>query len=164
MRRLVYFAGPDLFFTGYDDLRARIRDLCHELEICALFPGDSEISDPHVIFRENIAMITESHVVIANVRPFRSKSEPDSGTAFECGVAWSRNIPIVLICPDLRVLIDKVESVCGADNDGRCFGPEGAYVEDFGFPVNLMLFKAAYALVPTLEKAILVAARMPVPG
>jgi len=162
--RLVYFADPDVFFPGYDALRSRIKARCLALDIHPLFPGDSEIGDPSVIFRENIAMIAESDAVIANVNPFRSTSEPDSGTVFECGVAWSKGIPLILVCTDMRKLKDKVSREVGQTNfQGRSLDPDGALIEDFGYPLNLMLWRAAYAVASKWEEAILIAAKMSSP-
>lgn len=165
MRKLVYFAGPDLFFGGYQGKKEVIRGMCEALDIYPLFPGDDEISDSKVIFRENVAKIREAHLLIANLNPFRSSVEPDSGTAFECGLAWSSGIPVIGVCQDRRPMmlrIDPATHLCNEDGLWTC--SDGAVIENFGFPVNLMLATCATAIVTTVVDAINLAARLELPS
>lgn len=165
MRKLVYFAGPDLFFGGYQGKKDVIRGMCEALDIYPLFPGDDEISDSKVIFRENVAHIREARLLIANLNPFRSSVEPDSGTAFECGLAWSSGIPVIGVCQDRRPMmlrIDPATHLCNEDGLWTC--SDGAVIENFGFPVNLMLATCTTAIVATVEDAINLAARLELPS
>lgn len=165
MRKLVYFAGPDLFFGCYQGKKDAIRRMCEARDIYPLFPGDDEISDSKVIFRENVAKIREAHLLIANLNPFRSSVEPDSGTAFECGLAWSSGIPVIGVCLDRRPMmlrIDPATHLCNEDGLLTC--SDGAVIENFGFPVNLMLATCTTAIVATVEDAINLAARLELPS
>lgn len=165
MRKLVYFAGPDLFFAGYRRKKEFLREVCEAKNIYPLFPGHDEISDPNVIFRENVAKIREAHVVIANLKPFRSSIEPDSGTAFECGLAWSSGIPVIGICQDRRPMMLRIDPSTHLCNDeGLLTCSDGAVIENFGFPVNLMLATCATAIVTTVVDAINLAARLELPS
>lgn len=162
MRRLVYFAGPDLFFDNYASIKRLIESLCDPRRLYPMFPTEPDIPDPAIIFRENLNMVRESHVVIANLAPFRSVVEPDSGTAFECGVACAHGIPVVAICPDLRPMKEKFDpATIHHDDAGRMRCPTGALIEDFDCPVNLMLAYSAAAVVSSLREAIELAVTIP---
>ncbi len=142
----VYFAGPDIFRADYESHKILIRNLCLQSGIKPLFPDDNNQTDPQMIFFSNIGLIKEADAVIANLNPFRSGTEPDSGTSFECGLAFALDKTIIGYLADLRPLIDKI---------GKGIDPvTGTSVENFNLPVNLMLAKCA-DLVASVEEAIL---------
>ena len=72
---------------------------------------------------------------------FRSASEPDSGTAFEIGFAYALGKPVYLWLPDVPADSGLVDRVGGAVDEN------GWQVEDFGAPLNLMLWQAAKAII-----------------
>ncbi|WP_434778533.1 nucleoside 2-deoxyribosyltransferase [Neisseria sp. Ec49-e6-T10] len=141
----VYFAGPDIFYPDYEQHKLKIRGLCLRSGIEPLFPDDNNLTDPHQICLSNIGLIKQADAVIANLNPFRSILEPDSGTAFECGLAFGMAKNIIGYVEDLRPQVEKL---------GKKVSADGSSVEDFGLPVNLML---AYCLdlASSLEEAIL---------
>lgn len=133
-RKLIYLAGPDVF---YPDAEARGEDmvrLCAEYGHIGSFPLDSasttsDASRAQKIYWDNIDRINRCDVVLANLNPFRG-FEPDSGTAFEVGYAVARGKPVYGYLRDTRPLVEKFEGRLDA---------EGCGVEDFGLAVNLML-------------------------
>ena len=142
----VYFAGPDIFRSDYETHKILIRNLCAQAGIEPLFPDDNNQTDPQMIFFSNIGLIKEADAVIANLNPFRSDTEPDSGTSFECGLAFALDKIIIGYLADFRPMIDKI-----GDNIDSV---TGTTVENFNLPVNLMLAQCG-DLVASVEEAIL---------
>ena len=145
----IYFAGPDVFSPKYNELVESIRDSCYKHNFNPLFPTDLVIKDekdnvsiPTQIFRSNKAMIERSDYVIANMNEFRG-CEPDSGTVWEVAYAYARNIPAVGYMSDTRCMQDKVaEHFCIQDCDSMSVMPDKMRIENFDFPINLMLHES----------------------
>ena len=149
----VYFAGPDIFRPDYPAVAARIEALCAGLGLRPLLPDDGgrEAAESRAIFRRNLALVRAADGLVANLNPFRSPVEPDSGTVFECAFALALGKFVVGIVEDGRDLVTKL---------GGRPAPDGWRVEDFGLPLNLMLAHGLTALAPTLEEAVKTALRL----
>lgn len=136
----LYLAGPDVFRPDARSWAAEARALCAGLGHQALIPLDNEESTATGIYHGNIAMLRGAEGVIANLNPFRGH-EPDSGTCVEVGFALALGKPVVGYIQDGRPQVEKLlpsgqpPRLC----QGRPLGPDGLFVEDFGYPVNLML-------------------------
>jgi nucleoside deoxyribosyltransferase len=151
----IYFAGPDVFRTDYGSVAEKIKSLSKERGIVPLIPGDGNgPMDPVRIFEENIALIRESDGVIANMNPFRSPAEPDSGTAFEAGFAYALGKWVIAYLADRRDLIDKLRESPIGPPEGSSVCRDGTTVEDMRLPLNLMIAVSAIKIALSLEEAI----------
>ncbi|MDR2338594.1 MAG: nucleoside 2-deoxyribosyltransferase [Deltaproteobacteria bacterium] len=162
----VYFAGPDVFKKDYGTTKSNIRKLCEPHGIIPLIPGDdtAPLQDgdpPSAIYRQNIDHIRDADGVIANLEPFRGVVEPDSGTAFEVGHAAALGKWIIGYLPDRRPITKKLLGSPYGDGGDEHVGINSEAEEEFGYPVNLMLYKACDKIVGSLEEAVLLAAKRP---
>jgi len=146
----IYFAGPDVFRPDYKELCKSIRLLCWSENLNPLFPGDCDLSDPKEIFEENKTMIAKSDFVIANLNSFRG-SEPDSGTVWEVACAYTLGIPVIAYIRNSYTVKEKAKfyfldtgKLTSFDEDVM---PDGMTVENFNFPVNLMLQQSITKIV-----------------
>lgn len=62
----------------------------------------------------------------------------------------------------MMLRIDPATHLCNEDGLLTC--SDGAVIENFGFPVNLMLATCTTAIVATVEDAINLAARLELPS
>jgi nucleoside 2-deoxyribosyltransferase len=150
-----YLAGPDVFFPNAKAEGKRKCDILLRHGIQGHFPLDNEIPESgeiaHEIFLANVALISRSNLVIANIVPFRGPSL-DPGTAWEIGYAYARGIPVICYgstatylrrCRDLSL----EGAIAGFDQ-------EGMLIEDFDEQENLMISRCAAQIVPTFEDAV----------
>ncbi|KAA8697406.1 Uncharacterized protein ALO80_00383 [Pseudomonas caricapapayae] len=136
---LVYLAGFDVFRPDAIEYGRYLKALCTAHGLEGLYPFDNEVTPgrtPHEtaqqIYAMNVAMIRRCSAVLANLNVFRGL-EPDSGTAFEVGMAVALNKPVWAYfepVPSLRELVP---------HDAGGLDPQGFTVEDFDLPRNLML-------------------------
>lgn len=154
---MVYLAGPGVFRPDAVQFGKQLNAYCAAKGLIGLFPLDQAAPSDLVgdalskwIFKANCELIRRADVVLADVRAFRSLSEPDSGTAFEIGFAFALGKPVYLWLPDVPANSDIITRLGGTIDDN------GWQVEDFGAPLNLMLWQAAKAVinVPTAAEAI----------
>ncbi|MDE1166603.1 MAG: nucleoside 2-deoxyribosyltransferase [Pseudomonas sp.] len=135
----VYLAGFDVFRRDAIEQGRTLKRLCAEQGLLGLYPFDNQIPanlsptrSAALICQQNIAMIRESHAVLANLNLFRGL-EPDSGTAFEMGMAVALGKPVWVYFEPVDSLRDLVP------HDAEGFDAQGYQVEDFSLPRNLML-------------------------
>lgn len=147
-----YIAGPDVFYPDAADLANKARLVAARHDIDALIPIDNEIKDKQgaelsaAIFKANVKMINEADIVIANLSPFRGPSA-DAGTVWEVGYAFAQGKKIFAFSDDMREYKDRV---------GK---PDGMLIEDFGSQDNLMIAHAVHSISPTIEEAMVKAAK-----
>ena len=132
----IYIAGPDVFsktaFTTLEACKQRIIERGHiplsPLDNVVVAPTKAEAAK--TVYEQNIKLITQADVVIANMNSFRG-NEPDSGTCFEVGYAVAMNKKVVLYynTPGGKTLIERL----GFSEDAT------SHVEDFDLPLNIML-------------------------
>jgi len=148
----IYLAGPGVFFDDAAAWGKRLQLACSNLDLTGLFPLDGQIpsglrdknAQRRWIFANNCALIRQCDAVFADVRAFRSDSEPDSGTAFEIGFAHALGKPVWLWLPDCPPSSTQIIArVACAQHGENWIDAEGLLVEDFGAPLNLMLWDAA---------------------
>lgn len=147
----IYLAGPGVFRTDALEWGARLRAACQQQGLLGLYPLDQsippELSDKvqqsQWIFRNNCALIQQADVVLADVRAFRSLSEPDSGTAFEIGYAHALGKPVLLWMPDCTPEVAMHQRMSAQYVNGQYLDAQGYIIEDFAAPLNLMLWDAA---------------------
>lgn len=160
----IYLAGPGVFFSDAKSWGTRLQKACAEQGQQGLFPLDGQIpadlqgreAQRRWIFANNCALIRECDAVFADVRAFRSDSEPDSGTAFEIGFAHALGKPVWLWLPDCTSTSTQLARVSCVQDGEVWIDGEGLLVEDFAVPLNLMLWDAAigHSFDPEPEAAI----------
>lgn len=135
----VYLAGFDVFRPDAVEHGRYLKSLCEAHGLEGLYPFDNDIppaATPAVtatlICDANIAMIRRCDAVLANLNPFRG-FEPDSGTAFEVGMAVALGKPVWAYFESTGTLREVVP------HNEQGFDQWGFQVEDFGLPRNLML-------------------------
>jgi len=157
---LVYLAGPHVFERDARTVRHRLGLICERHGLAGIWPSDAEppagipgAERARRIFEENVDRIRAVQGMLADLRPFRG-TEPDSGTVFEVGMAFSLGIPVVAYGVPPGDYVDRVSAALavGPDATGTLRDISGMAVEDFGLPVNLMLACAA-SVKPTAEEA-----------
>ena len=97
----IYLAGP--LFTSAEqawnaDMALRLRAAGHEVFV----PQDQDTgpTDAVAIFQHDLAHLDWCEVVVA----FMDGEDPDSGTAWECGWAYARSKPVIMVRTDFRGL------------------------------------------------------------
>jgi nucleoside 2-deoxyribosyltransferase len=150
----VYLAGFDVFRADAIEHGRYLKALCKAHGLEGLYPFDNEVEQglpPHdtaaQICHANIEMIKRCDAVLANLNPFRG-IEPDSGTAFEVGMAVALGKPVWAYFQDTRTLREQIE------HDAEGFDAQGFQVEDFQLPKNLMLACTWAGFSGTVEAAV----------
>ncbi|MCV4282368.1 nucleoside 2-deoxyribosyltransferase [Pseudomonas capsici] len=156
---LVYLAGFDVFRQDAIEYGQYLKQLCAAQGLEGLYPFDNEVPSglsPHdtaqLICTMNIAMIQRCTAVLANLNVFRGL-EPDSGTAFEVGMAVALNKPVWGYFEPVTSLRELVP------HDENGFDSQGFVVEDFNLPRNLMLVCTWAGSSPSAESGIEALAR-----
>lgn len=151
---LVYLAGFDVFRADAIEHGRYLKALCDQHGLEGLYPFDNEVPQgmtpeeaAAVICNANIAMIKRCDAVLANLNPFRG-AEPDSGTAFEVGMAVALGKPVWAYFAANGALREQIA------HDAAGFDAQGFQVEDFGLPRNLMLACTWAGSSETAEEAI----------
>lgn len=136
---LIYLAGFDVFRPDAIEHGHYLKNLCAAHGMQGLYPFDNQIAPglpplqtAQQICQQNIAMIQRCSAVLANLNTFRGL-EPDSGTAFEVGMAVALGKPVWAYFKACGSLREQVP------HDPQGFDASGLHVEDFGLPRNLML-------------------------
>ena len=156
----VYLAGPDVFRP---DAEAHFQDLARECDVLgmeALIPAECAIGTgtgperAKRIYDANMELLRRADGVIANLQPFRGL-EPDSGTVFEVGVAAALGLPVVAYGVPQGTYADRATATLATqqDENGVLRDADGAAIEDFGLPLNLML-ACSVAVEPCAEAAL----------
>ncbi len=127
----IYIAGPDVFEKDAVEIGRKYKEICKKYGHTGLYPLDNECDSSAEIYSGNVNLINEADVIIANGNEFRG--EMDVGTAFEIGYGKAKNKKICIYIDDTATLIEKYGTV---DEKGRA-------VEDFGYPLNLMLAESS---------------------
>lgn len=141
----IYIAGPDVFEANSIEIGKNLVKLCEKYGYEGLYPLDNVVDfsqNKHKIaqdiFDANIAMIQKADIVIANLNPFRGK-EPDSGTVFECGYAYGLKKQVYSYLSDTSSYIDRFKENEKFAKDGYFCDDNDRLIEDFDYPLNLML-------------------------
>lgn len=166
-RPVVYIAGPECFMPDSKERAERAVKLCDEYGFDAISPvlgsPDAEPLDfskgkleaARQIFRNNIKYINNCDLVIANVNNFRGW-EPDGGTCFEIGYAWTQGKKIYVFLDDTRPCYEKY--VGSIYNDGAYWrDSQGAFFESGC--LNLMISGHATVVDGTIKEALETAKR-----
>lgn len=165
MNLSIYLAGFDVFYPNAIEHGEHLKAVCGRYGFRGLFPKDNVIdrspgrSKDRIaadIFRQNIEQIDRSDIIVANLNCFRG-AEPDSGTSFELGYGYAKGKRLYGYVDGEQKLWEKVESEFGGvgrSPDGRMVDKLGYHVENFDFPVNLMLSVPAVIVAGSFEHCI----------
>lgn len=145
----VYLAGFDVFRPDAKQVFKELEAEAQRLGLTALSPADCdpllEAASPQAIARHiyqcNLVKLSQADAVVANLGSFRGH-EPDSGTVFEVGYAVAKQLPVVGYGVEPGSYAEKLgeSKPLIRDADGRLRERySGFLVEDFGYPLNLML-------------------------
>ncbi|MDF1722635.1 MAG: nucleoside 2-deoxyribosyltransferase [Minwuia sp.] len=142
----LYLAGPDVFAPDAIAIGRQKQAICVELGAIGLFPLDNAPPPEGLsrhdlarhIYRDNIDLMRGADGCVANLSPFRGPNA-DDGTAFEVGWMIAAGKPVFGHVDDPRALAERSAMPGGLDAQGRPVDADGWWVEDFGWPVNLML-------------------------
>ncbi len=141
----IYIAGPDVFEKDSIQIGKELVKLCAKYGYEGLYPLDNVVDfsqEKHKIaqdiFEANVAMIKQADIVIANLNQFRGK-EADSGTVWECGFAYGLGKKVYGYLESTQEYLETF-SADEKFKDGENFvDKEGKLIEDFSYPLNLML-------------------------
>ncbi len=141
----IYIAGPDVFETDSIEIGKRLVQMCKKYGYEGLYPLDNVVDfsqNKHKtaqdIFDANIVMIQKADIIIANLNPFRGK-EPDSGTVFECGYAYGLEKEVYGYMSRTCNYIETFKQDEKFVKDGYFCDKKERLIEDFDYPLNLML-------------------------
>lgn len=151
----IYLAGFDVFRTDAVARGAELKRLCAQYGFEGLYPLDNALpaglsghEAANWIYEQNVALIRDADLVLANLNLFRGL-EPDSGTAFEVGFAVALDKPVWGYIDDARTIVESVPH--HRDANGDAIDEAGFIVEDFGMPRNLMLACSSRIVVGDVE-------------
>ena len=138
-QKKIYIAGPDVFMKNAKEIGECYKQICAVYGFTGLYPLDNEIASNGLpkpklsakIFEANCAQIRNADCVIANLNDFRGYGM-DDGTAWEIGYASAIGKPIYGYMADTRSLRRRIGTK----------DKKGNLVEDFGHPVNLMIYES----------------------
>jgi nucleoside 2-deoxyribosyltransferase len=157
MRRIatVFLSGPDQWAPAAADLLDRKRRLVESAGLAPLdgrgrvaIDTDNEEAAAREIYADALSRLRQSDAVIANLTPWRGVG-CNPGAAFECGFAAALGKPVFaymnVMSEEEAELRERVDLLFGAvlSEDGAWRDPDGAEIEDFGLPENLMLWAEA---------------------
>ena len=164
---VVYIAGPECFMPDGDEKARQALALCEKYGFEGISPAlghplgkeidfsQGKQSAAKQIFYNNINYINNCDLVIANVNNFRGW-EPDGGTCFELGYAYTQGKKLYGFMADTRPCYEKYIGNIHYDapfwrDDNGAFFESGA--------CNLMISGPAQIIEGTFEDAIKQAAK-----
>lgn len=142
---VVYLAGPERYDADAAAIYARRKALCAEKGLYAIVPTDAvpgipapDTDDPYrnayLTFLRQQQHVRDCDLILADLNDFHGW-EPDSDTAFECGMAFQLGKTMFSYMASTLRMIDRVPNL----------GPQSGYrdacgcnAENFDYPINLM--------------------------
>lgn len=141
----IYIAGPDVFEPNSIEIGKKYIQLCKEYGYEGLYPLDNVVNFNQEknkiaqdIYLANKKLIEKADIVIANLNAFRGK-EADSGTVWECGFATALEKKVYGYMNKNINYLDTFKKEEKALKDGNYVDLEDKLIEDFDYPLNLMI-------------------------
>lgn len=141
----IYIAGPDVFESNSIEIGKRYVQLCKSYGYEGLYPLDNVVNFNQEknkiaqdIYLANKKLIEKSDIVIANLNAFRGK-EADSGTVWECGFATGLGKEVYGYINQNINYLDTFKKEEKSLKDGNYVDLEDRLIEDFDYPLNLMI-------------------------
>lgn len=121
---IIYIAGPECFFENGNDILGYMRVLSESYGHKVSLPNDDPLKLDHEDLRLNADAIfgnlkqkmNETTMIIGDLDQFRG-AEPDSGTIYEIGMAYARNLIIYGHTRDKRSLVWKDQKIKNIGNE-----------------------------------------------
>lgn len=147
-----YLAGTEIFYPDSKQTQEKYHALCEKYGIIGFYPEDVAPEDEYKeyvkkddslhememqLFTHDLNHIKRTDIIIANLNDYRG-NEPDSGTAVECGLAWGFGHRCFAFIDDARPMPQRFKGVKKVREDGTVTDKDGANLEDFDSPLNLM--------------------------
>ena len=147
-----YLAGTEIFYPDSAETQKKYHALCEKYGIIGFYPADEAPDDEFAeyvkkddslhemevqMFTHDLNHIKRTDIIIANLNDYRG-NEPDSGTAVECGLAWGYGHRCFAFIDDARPMVERFKGVKKVREDGTVTDKDGASLEDFDSPLNLM--------------------------
>ena len=144
----IYIAGFDVFETNSIEIGKKYISLCEKYGFKGLYPLDNVVDFNQEknkiaqdIYKANIRLINQADIIIANINSFRGK-EADSGTVWECGYASALGKKVYCYMKenqDYQSYIDTFDENEIKVIDNIKFDLDNRVIEDFDYPINLMI-------------------------
>lgn len=138
----VYFAGPEVYFPWGDRVAAAQKAAAAAWGIATSQPENRYAPDANAnadaVFADIVAKMKASDYVIANVDPFRG-NQPDSGTAFDLGMAYALGLKSYVVTRDKRKILQKSPFARLNPEDEKPYDADGRPLPEAENPVNLMI-------------------------
>ncbi|MBQ3009360.1 MAG: nucleoside 2-deoxyribosyltransferase [Oscillospiraceae bacterium] len=147
-----YLAGTEIFYPDSEETQEKYHKLCEKYGIIGFYPSDVAPEDEFSeyekkddslhemefqLFTHDLNHIKRTDIIIANLNDYRG-NEPDSGTAVECGIAYGYGHRCFAFIDDTRPMKERFKGVKKINEDGVVTDKNGASIEDFDMPLNLM--------------------------
>lgn len=149
----IYIAGPDVFDKNSVTIGKEYVQMCKKYSFSGHYPLDNVIDFNQEkkkialdIFEANKKLIDECDIVIANLNAFRGK-EADSGTVWECGYAYAKGKKVYAYMSSTRAYINSFDENEKKEQDGFYWDKDGNFIEDFDYPINLMIACSALEII-----------------
>ncbi len=147
-----YLAGTEIFYPDTKETQTKYHLLCEKYGFIGFYPEDIAPDDEfkeyvkkddslhemeYQLFTHDLNHIKRTDIIIANLNDYRG-NEPDSGTAVECGLAWGYGHRCFAFIDDARPMKERFKGVKKVNENGVVTDKDGANLEDFDMPLNLM--------------------------
>jgi nucleoside 2-deoxyribosyltransferase len=149
----IYIAGPDVFEKNSIEIGKSYVNLCEKYGFNGHYPLDNVINFNQEkkkvaldIFVANEKLIDECDIVVANLNAFRGK-EADSGTVWECGYAYGKGKKVYGYMEKTRAYIESFDENEKKEEGNFFWDSEERFIEDFDYPVNLMIACSALKII-----------------
>ena len=149
----IYIAGPDVFELNSIEIGKEYTSLCEKYGFKGLYPLDNVVNFnqekqkiAYDIFKANEKFINEADIVIANLNSFRGK-EADSGTVWECGYAYGIGKKVYGYMSSTASYIDSFSAEEKKTVESMVIDTHNKIIEDFDYPINLMIACSAIEIV-----------------
>lgn len=165
-RPVVYLAGPERFEADALEQYREMKALGDRLGLRVIVPTDAAgalpetpADDPYTrayqTFWRQQQHVRDCDILIANLNDFHGW-EPDSDTAFECGMAFGLGKKLYGFLDSGARMIDRIPNL-GPEKEYRDIC--GCNAENFDYPINLMFASSMTLLQGTFANALERAAR-----
>lgn len=141
----IYIAGPDVFEKNSIKIGQKYIKLCKHYGFEGLYPLDNVVNFNQEkqkiaqdIYHANRKMIEQCDIVVANLNSFRGK-ESDSGTVWECGYATALGKEVYGYLYRETFYHEQFPEDEKLANEYGYTDLQGKTIEDFDYPVNLMI-------------------------
>ncbi|MEG0832789.1 MAG: nucleoside 2-deoxyribosyltransferase [Oscillospiraceae bacterium] len=163
-----YLAGYKMFFPDADERAESDKKICDKYGIIGVYPPDEEPDDEFAkyvpkddsqeeilrgYFMRDVNNMQRCDMVLAQLEDFRG-TEPDSGTAFECGYMAGKGKRLYAYCGDTSPLLERVKIKKHKNAEGLWCDEDENRIEDFGYPLNLM-FCGCMKVYDTFENMVI---------